>query len=112
MTRSEKLARLTGLARLKADRAKAGLAAARGPVERLSREIEALRHERQARATEMPDPAGAAALAAWRRQADRRLRELSAELARARVALETQLDIARHEEGRRQVLKKLRDQAS
>lgn len=112
MTSAQKLARLSALARLKADRAKAELAAAREPVDRLSAEIAALRAERQARAAESPDPAGATARAAWLRQSDLRLRDLMAELARARSALEARRNAAGHEEGRRQVLEKLKTHAS
>ena len=112
MTSAQKLARLSALASMKADRAKAELAAARAPVDRLSAEITALRAERRARAAEPPDPAGATARAAWLRQSDRRLRDLMAELARARSVMEARRDAAAREEGRRQVLEKLGSQAS
>lgn len=112
MTRAQKLSRLSELAGLKADRAKAELAAARTPVDRLSAEIEALRATRQTRAAETPDPIGAAARAAWLRQTDRQLRNLMADLAGVRIVMEDKLDAARVEEGRRQVLEKLKNQAS
>lgn len=106
-TRAEKLALLSRLATLRADRAKATAAKSRAQATRIEAGIADLREQRQLIAAEPPVPGLAGARAAWLRQSDRQIAALTGRLARARAELDHRLDDARREEGRRQVLEKL-----
>ena len=112
MSRDNKLERLSQIAGLKATLAKGEAAQARATTEGLAIKIRHLQAERRAMASEPPDPATARAHAAWMRQCDGALQDLRGEEARARALLEGKLDCARYEEGRQQVLEKLKSQAS
>ena len=107
-----KLARLTALATLRANHAKAEAAAAAAPVRRLEARIAELRRQRASRSADPPSPATARAHTAWLRDCDRQLRALTGQLAHARAEWATQIDRARFEEGRRQVLQRMGRQAS
>ncbi|WP_420396204.1 hypothetical protein [Nioella sp.] len=112
MSRDKKLERLSQIAELKATLAKGEAARAGATTEGLAMKIRHLQSERRTMASEPPDPATARTHAAWLRHCDGALRDLRGEEARARTLLEGKLDRARYEEGRRQVLEKLKSQAS
>jgi hypothetical protein len=109
---AKRLALLTQIAEIKATRAKS-VAATRmrhlHALETQRSEILQKKHEVQ---PGLLDPATAAQTARWMTGFETKMRELSAETARARVGAETARETARFEEGRRQVLSKLGDQAS
>ena len=106
-TPAGKLALLSRLATLRADRAKATAAKSRAQATQIEAAIADLRAQRRQIAAEPPAPGLASAQAAWLRQADRQIAALTGKLARARAELDHRLDDARREEGRRQVLEKL-----
>jgi hypothetical protein len=112
MTRKDKLDRLAHLADLKATLAKSGAAQVAAEADALSGRIRIALEDRRAMAAQTPDPITARAHATWLRHCDQTLRALRSEQARLRVRLDAGLDRARLEEGRRQVLEKLKHQAS
>lgn len=112
MNRRSKLARLAEIAELKATLAKGGASQVLAEAESMSEQIKDTQDARHTMASHTPDPANARAHAAWMRQCDQTLRDLRSEQARVRVRLDVELDKARYEEGRRQVLDKLKTQAS
>lgn len=110
--RAERLRRLTELADIRAGQATGQLAQARADAERQKADIDALRAERHAQLQVPPDPGTARTLSAWLHKSEADLRDRTSALARSQVMLDERLDTARLEEGRRQVLARLRDQAS
>lgn len=112
MSRGSKLDRLAQIAELKATLARGEAANARAAADGLAMKIRHLQDNRRSIAAKTPDPATARAHAAWLRHCDGALRDLRGQEARVRAELEGKLDRARYEEGRRQVLEKLKSQAS
>lgn len=112
MSRSDKLTRLAQIAALKATLAKGDAARILAEADALSQRIDTEQDARRERAGQMPEPAIAHAHAAWLRQCDQTLRSLRSEQAQIRVRLDVELERARYEEGRRQILETLKGQAS
>ncbi len=110
--RAEKLQRLTELAELRAAHATARLRRARTEAEAAYAMQERLRADRAAQIEATPDPSSARIRAEWLRKSNQDLRTQSAVAAREQAKVDTLLDVAREEEGRRQALARLSDQAS
>lgn len=110
--RADRPGRLAQIADLKAAIAKGAAAKVKADADALAARINTLRDDRQAMALVTPDPASARAHGAWLRHCDQQLRSLRAEQARAKAVLDSKLDRARYEEGRRQALDRLKTQAS
>lgn len=109
---SRRLALLTQIAEIKATQAKAAAATRLRHLQALETRRSDLMEKKLQVRPGLLDPATAAQTARWMAGFDTRMRDLSAEAARSRVGAEEARDLARFEEGRRQVLSKLGDQAS
>lgn len=109
---AKRLALLTEIAEIKATRAKAAAAARLRHLQALETQRSEFAEMKSRVQPGLTDPATAAQTVRWLSGFDARMRDLSAETARARVGADTEREIARFEEGRRQVLSKLGRQAS
>jgi len=109
---AKRLALLTQIAEIKATRAKAAAAARLRHLQALEMQRSEIVQMKSRVQPGLADPAVAAQTARWMAGFDAKMRELSAKTARARVGVETEREKARFEEGRRQVLSKLGNQAS
>lgn len=109
---AKRLALLTEIAEIKATRAKSAAAARLRHLQELEKQRLDFLRKRARVQPGLTDPATAAQTARWMTGFEARMRDLSAETARAMAGAETARDAARFEEGRRQVLSKLGRQAS
>jgi len=109
---AKRLALLTQIAEIKSTRAKAAAATRLRHLQALETQRSDIIEKKSKVQLGLFDPATAAQTARWMTGFDKKMQDLSAETARARVGAEMARDSARFEEGRRQVLSKLGDQAS
>jgi len=109
---TKRLALLTQIAEIKATRAKAAAATRARHVQALETQRVEIMQKKLDVQPGLLDPATAAQTGRWMTGFEERMRDLSAETARARAGAETAKEAARFEEGRRQVLAKLGRQAS